>query len=656
VTCEAARTALLAYRRQNFPVDPDNHEMIQKYIEMRSKWNRVTGDAFMRYLETGEETQKAGRLTNIAYWAVPKKNFPQGLPKNIQPGQIDEDNLDDGASVEFDRENYLLIDQRIPRDALGKGVWSVTAYYGSEGRFNTSQPSKTLKSSATGGKKSHRPQLEDTSDDDTQTLGRAIRAVALKQRPSDVFKDSLDTDQADNESLFVTQARLIKFKQTLITLKSNIDAAKAAGIWVTNNRLANDSVLFWVEETIGALEEMHTDASINKQQTEAIARRFVSYFVQLVQDSDAYPDWVAFKGLLPRMIRTCGSTIDTRYIHEATLLNNLANTNPEEAVAVDVAGAAVLVRADFYNSMIYRSYVQHMMQTALVRAQKATRNEERIAALQLWEENAQGTPEFQNTFKHAVCMFDPGMDLSDRILYLVTNELFEMALHWDATGHMGVAAQFCKVEPNLAKASISYDVFKKVAIAFNEIEELLDRIREPLIKNAVALVDEFAEPKFERILMHCVHARLHLKIPEDVAEPDVEHIQAIETGDLTFVNQRVMAFFKKVMRCDLPPWVTCLQEKHNKSADELSCAWRRRWRCNIRVGATVLVSFGRGDKKWLSNPWDQKKGKVTEVFRMECLVEMIEGDEAGNSRRFKTSSLKLVAERPAAAGDAPASP
>jgi len=690
VTLEAVRKALQGFKRQNYAVDPDNSQHVQQYMDMRKKWSRVGPDTFMKYLETGEENQKAGTSTNIAYWAVPKKTFPTGLPKKLQHAQVDEDTLkEDGATVEFDSETFMLVDQCVPREALGKGVWSVSAYHKSEGRFTTSQPSKMLKNSATGGRKAL-PPAEDIDEDDAQTqlATRPRRALQDAPSPADAYYKN---DDANMESDSAKQARLIK--ETLLTLKNNIDTAKAAGIWASKNKLSNNSVLFWAEETIGALEEMKIDASINKQQTESIAVRFVSYFVELVQDSEAYPDWVNFNGLLPRLIGICGSSIPNRSVDEAKLLNSLANTNPdpEEAVPVDVTGASILVRAHFYNTRIYRSYVVHLVHKALERAQNAKSNEERIKVLHPWA-NSKDIPEpVQQNIEHALCMFAPGMPLSERILYMVTHELFDMALHWDARGHMGVAAMFCMDAPDLAKASISYDLFEEVAVAFNEIAELTDKILNPLIKNAVALVDAFSEPQFKRILMHCVHARLHLKTSEDVAEPDVEHIQAIKIEDLTFVNQKVTAFFKKSP--DLPPWVMGLHEEHRKyKADKAAKDAEEKAKADAakaaeaakeaetqaataaqhaaavaagtapdtqadneatgavdddptdpvdpEVGATVVVTFGRGDK----NPYNNKKAQVTKVLAKDCWVKMLEGPEQGTDKKFKTASLKVAAQ------------
>ena len=94
---------------------------------------------------------------------------------------------------------------------------------------------------------------------------------------------------------------------TLGTLKANIESAKDAGIWTSVNVLSNNSVLFWVEQTVGALEEMVRDAgSGDKNSTQRIVCKFTCYLLQLAQESDCYPAWNSFKGLLPKLLETGG--------------------------------------------------------------------------------------------------------------------------------------------------------------------------------------------------------------------------------------------------------------------------------------------------------------------------------------------------------------
>ena len=327
-------------------------------------------------------------------------------------------------------------------------------------------------------------------------------------------------------------------------------------MWLSKNSLSNNSVLFWVEQTVGALEELVADPANKRTQTESVVKSFTCYLIELAQGTDCYPNWVAFKGLLPRLIAAGGASISLRTADEAKLLESLANTQLNEAVAANVTGASVLVRAHFYNSAIYRSYVQHMVNNALKRAQQATTDEERTAALSHWAQ-AQGIPDtLSRTIDQAMNMFSPDIQLADRISFLAAEELGTMALHWDATGPIGVAAKLFEEAPDLAKANLAYGVFSEVAKAIVQAD-LVEHISNPLVKSAVLLVGDLFD--HERILAHSLQLRLGIRAPESVLAPDLELIQGVAKDDLSSVAQKVKSFCAKVS--DSPPWVAILQEE-----------------------------------------------------------------------------------------------
>ena len=87
VAKEQVRNSLLAFKRQNYPVDPDNLEHQEKYRQMRLKFNRVSPAQFTKYLDTGKEEQKAGVSSSIAYWVAPKTNFPKGVAPEAENGR-----------------------------------------------------------------------------------------------------------------------------------------------------------------------------------------------------------------------------------------------------------------------------------------------------------------------------------------------------------------------------------------------------------------------------------------------------------------------------------------------------------------------------------------------------------------------------------------
>ena len=112
-TIEQARRALMAIKRRNFEVDPNNTEHVEKYREMRLKFARISPAEFITFLETGRSTVSAGSQSSRVYWAVPKANFPKGLPKKIKATEVAEG--DEGAPMDVDRKNFFVIDQVVSR-------------------------------------------------------------------------------------------------------------------------------------------------------------------------------------------------------------------------------------------------------------------------------------------------------------------------------------------------------------------------------------------------------------------------------------------------------------------------------------------------------------------------------------------------------------
>ena len=104
VTPAQARSALQGYKRQRFPVDPDDEAQINMYIEMRAKFARVSPSNFLKFMETGQEVVKSGTNSKMSFWAVPKNNFSSGLPKKIKAAEVA-----DGEFAELAKSGLLKL-------------------------------------------------------------------------------------------------------------------------------------------------------------------------------------------------------------------------------------------------------------------------------------------------------------------------------------------------------------------------------------------------------------------------------------------------------------------------------------------------------------------------------------------------------------------
>ena len=150
VTRATARTSLLAFKRQNFDVDPDDDEHLQAYMSLRSATYRVAPKAFVKYLQSRVESVHHGEKTSVEFWAVPKTNSPKGLPAKIADAVADGGEVDD---LSPDRARFFNINKVIPRDKLGKNVWTVSKYMAMSTSAAITCPENDLPPPATGGSK-----------------------------------------------------------------------------------------------------------------------------------------------------------------------------------------------------------------------------------------------------------------------------------------------------------------------------------------------------------------------------------------------------------------------------------------------------------------------------------------------------------------------
>ena len=73
---------------------------------------------------------------SVEYWAVPKKNFPGGLPDRMKKAQILDEELFEmeaasGASMTIDKSQYYILDKQIERVGLVKNASCIKFYNGS---------------------------------------------------------------------------------------------------------------------------------------------------------------------------------------------------------------------------------------------------------------------------------------------------------------------------------------------------------------------------------------------------------------------------------------------------------------------------------------------------------------------------------------------
>ena len=292
---QTARAALLGFKRQLYEVDPDNPEHIDAYKELRLKFHRVIPANLVKFIVGRKTDATSGEGGKVTYWVAPHSNFPSGLPTKIAEAENTTDFL--SGDVTVDRNEYYVIDQCVPQTQLGKGVWAVSKWCASVTKFRTHGPQERrptgadappvlqpptgseerldLKRPATGGEEIALKRQRTTGEiiDLTQRLHATGAPLALTRQPatggeddscaargadassrkrlarsaSNTFNESDEDAQQDPE---IQQANAMT--DSLVMLKKNILTAQTANVWVSKNIHSNNSVYFWVEQTVQA--------------------------------------------------------------------------------------------------------------------------------------------------------------------------------------------------------------------------------------------------------------------------------------------------------------------------------------------------------------------------------------------------------------------
>ena len=726
MSADSARVALMNFKRKGISVDPDDTQHQEAYIQMRSKFQRVSSEQFVKYLGTARTDVMAGAKSEMLWWAVPKANFPRGLPRPIKDAEATAEELSAAGGVECDQEEYFVIDQCVSRDKLGKNVWIVGNHTGTMTKYQHSGPAMAPPAAhrSTSGPATGAPAITD-SGEQAVVASRAAGQRRLRQNPSEAFSPSGGEEVVSREDPAARAATLLT--QTLLTLKRNIEAANDAKVWVAANALNNNSVYFWAQETVGTLEEMVRDAghSNNKSKSEAVVLKFVHYFLSLAQNAEVYPDWCSFKGLFPRLIAAGGPAIPAKTADEAVLLERLAATKVDSDEPVDTSRTTALSRAHFFNTPLYRSFVLNRANRAVEMARTAATGATRTAALLPWKSSQSLPSELSQTIDTALNLFNEQSSYADRIVYMLDgraededksdtsfNPLMKMALHWDPTGPMGVAARICQATPDLA--DVSYDQFANAIMGIDGAERE-ERICNPIVKMAVSLwreVNDWEDAPKHRLLHHALHERLGIKLPvtqegQPQAEaPNAEFITGIPKDELSGVAKRVRDFFRG--SASPPEWTKEIEvaataaSKLEKEAREAAKAQAKAAKAEAAAAASatgapgedgatgegatsatgatgatgegaaasadaaaadagaeageaftkdmeVTVSFGRGD-----NGYNGATALVTAVLTHHCWVSFLDGPKKDEKKKVVKTNLKpKVQELPATGGTAP---
>ena len=94
VTMKDAEKALSRYVRQGYKnCEPHNPAHQRMYLQLRATCARADGQTFLTFLNSNQQSVVIGAKAETKHWAVPKANFPAGLPQDIEEAIVDEEQL-----------------------------------------------------------------------------------------------------------------------------------------------------------------------------------------------------------------------------------------------------------------------------------------------------------------------------------------------------------------------------------------------------------------------------------------------------------------------------------------------------------------------------------------------------------------------------------
>ena len=114
--------AIKRFETQGYKLNSASTEVVEAYMQMRSQFDRVDGKHLLAYMASKTTDLEQGAKAVISYWAVPKTNFPQGLPQDLLDAISTPEDLA-GAQVigggAIDHGSNFILDMCAPRERLG---------------------------------------------------------------------------------------------------------------------------------------------------------------------------------------------------------------------------------------------------------------------------------------------------------------------------------------------------------------------------------------------------------------------------------------------------------------------------------------------------------------------------------------------------------
>ena len=154
--------------------------------------------------------------------------------------------------------------------------------------------------------------------------------------------------------------------------------------------------------------------------------------------------------------------------------------------------------------------------------------------------------ELGETISTALNLFNDAEDLSKRVAYMQQNAKAQtMAMSWDATGPVGVAATLFQEAPDFTK--IEYTALRSAAIAV-AYADLQSEMQNPLLKQTVNLIAALEDaaplaPWMDAIMRRVLHLRIGM--PQAPESEDAAAVAAVSAELNNWLFKKVKGYLGK---------------------------------------------------------------------------------------------------------------
>jgi hypothetical protein len=450
---------------------------------------------------------------------VPKANFPEGLPPIVAQALATDEEIEDmevrgGGTV--DNQTYYIVDQEVSRQLLGRHVVILELDTGTDTRARLPPavedgalgPSGTVHGHGTrtvvtehrgGGadvtlrsrsrsRSRGRGPAGTAHGNGARGMGPAGRergggadaagpaggtySAGRERGLEKVLSDASETEEPEAK-------KAKEMVSVMKSLRDEIAAAMEKGHWYPTHKLQHANVQDLIGELLEVIKGMAGD-------TTGLFTKIGCWLEREILARPVYSVLEKFTGLFGRLTAAGAEVLGAGALIDA--LAAVPKDSDETLDIVATSGANVLGRTSFRKSALHGSFVEHRTNQVIQKAKGAS-GQARLDIL----ESARGLPGLPDgmseTISIASTLFNEKVPLMQRVQFLATpnSVAVKLAIDWDRAGHMGTAASWFTMEPELK--TIPMDLLYDLARIFNDpVEKLGSLVLCPILQGTLSFL------------------------------------------------------------------------------------------------------------------------------------------------------------------------